>query len=65
MDFQTINFTDLKKGQIFRFSGTKKVFEVLKRNKFDIEYFPHDNIWGDYRSTKKTSKRNVEINFTY
>lgn len=64
-DEQTILFGELKKGDIFKFEGQKKVFEVTGRTRAEIEYFPHDNALGDFRSTKKTSKRNVVINFEY
>lgn len=62
---QTIPFGSLKKGQIFRFSGQKKVFEVERRTIKEIEYFPHDNVLGDFRQKKKSSALTVEIGFTY
>ncbi|MCE7039192.1 hypothetical protein [Dyadobacter sp. CY312] len=64
-DEQIINFHELQKGEVFKFEGTKKVFECDGRTKTEITYFPHDNVWGDYRQTKKTSKRRVLINFEY
>lgn len=62
---QTISFGELKKGDVFRFAGKKPVYEVERRMRSEIEYFPHSNVWGDFRQKKKTSKLQVEINFEY
>lgn len=60
-NLQTINFNELQKGDIFRFTGKKKLYEVNSRTKFTICYCDLNDISG-FAEKKKTCKLTVQIN---